>query len=214
MEVLDILEKNGAELYPEDLAFFEAELDTGDYSVEYIDACKKMIGEIRAWKKQAIAQSSGDSEFAGNVFVDKSKLVPGAQTRPPTEQEQIAQFSRELGRMRIASNYKTRFKQYLADHPDIDEAFIDKNISLFMPWEMEAILMTIQFSEAFLEKYFTSLNAEKIARYQFFSEKFFIKHFSQLDAEIVLTKGKNDWRKKENRSTQLDVFLRLKGIKI
>ena len=35
-----------------------------------------------------------------------------------------------------------------------------------------------------------------------------------MDAEIVLTKGKNDWRKKENRSAQLDVFLRLKGIKI
>ena len=30
MEVLDILKKNGAELYPEDLVFFEAELDTGD----------------------------------------------------------------------------------------------------------------------------------------------------------------------------------------
>lgn len=40
MEVLDILKKNGAALYPEDLAFFEAELDTGDYSIEYIDACK------------------------------------------------------------------------------------------------------------------------------------------------------------------------------
>ena len=32
MEVLDILKKNGAELYPEDLAFFEAELDTGEYA--------------------------------------------------------------------------------------------------------------------------------------------------------------------------------------
>ena len=43
MEVLDILKKNGTELYPEDLTFFEAELDTGDYSIEYIDACKKLI---------------------------------------------------------------------------------------------------------------------------------------------------------------------------
>ena len=56
-----------------------------------------------------------------------------------------------------------------------------------------------------MEKYFSSLNAEKIARYQLFSEKFFIKHFSQFDAEIVLTKGKNEWRKKEKRSAQLDV---------
>lgn len=114
----------------------------------------------------------------------------------------------------MASNYKTCFKQYLTDHPDVNEAFIDQNIVFFMPMELSAILMNHESRRAFLEKYFASLDAEKIARYQLFSEKFFIRHFSQLDAETVLTKGKNDWRKKENRSAQLDVFLRLKGIKI
>ena len=213
MEVLDILKKNGAELYPEDLAFFEAELDTGDYSIEYIDACKKLIGEIRSWKKQSTAQNGGDSGIPGNVFVDKEKLTPGA-AKPMTENERMAQITHDIAQIRTASNYKTRFKQYLADHPDVNEAFIDQNIALFMPLELDAILMTMSLSEAFLEKYFTSLDAEKIARYQLFSEKFFIKHFSQLDAEIVLAKGKNDWRKKENRSAQLDVFLRLKGIKV
>ena len=214
MEVLEILKKNGTELYPEDLSFFEDELDTGDYSIEYIDACKKMIAEIRLWKEQGNAQISGDSGFSGSVFVDKEKLVPGGATKPLTEKELLAQITHDIAQMRTASNYKTRFKQYLGDHPNINEAFIDQNITIFLPWEMEAILMTINLSEAFLEKYFTSLDAEKIARYQFFSEKFFMKHFSQLDTETVLVKGKNDWRKKENRSAQLDVFLRLKGIKI
>ena len=74
--------------------------------------------------------------------------------------------------------------------------------------------MTMPLSEDFLEKYFASLDADKIARYQLFSEKFFIRHYAQMDAEIVLTKGKNDWRKKENRSSQLGVFLRLKGVKL
>ena len=73
--------------------------------------------------------------------------------------------------------------------------------------------MTRQFSEDFLEKYFSLLDADKIARYQLFSEKFFIRHYARMNAETVLTKGKNDWRKKENRSSQLDVFLRLKGVK-
>ncbi len=213
MDVLDILQKNGAALYSEDLAFFEAELDTGDYSLEYIDACKKLIGEIRAWKKQSAVRNSSDSVIPGNVFVDKEKLTPGA-AKPLTEKVRLAQITHDIAQMRTASNYKTRFKQYLADHPDVNEAFIDQNIALFMPWELDAILMTMNLSEAFLEKYFTSLDAEKVARYQLFTEKFFIKHFSQLDAEIVLTRGKNDWRKKENRSAQLDVFLRLKGIKI
>ncbi len=214
MEVLDILKKNGAELYPEDLAFFEAELDTGEYSLAYIDECKRWIREIRSWKKQTAAQANGDSGVPGNAFVQKSQLVPSAQGEPQTEQEYLAKIARDLGQMRTASNYKTRFKQYLADHLDMDEAFIDKNIALFLPWELDAILRTRPLSETFLEKYFSSLNAEKIARYQLFSEKFFIKHFSQFDAEIVLTKGKNEWRKKEKRSAQLDVFLRLKGVKI
>lgn len=68
--------------------------------------------------------------------------------------------------------------------------------------------------ESFLEKYFGALDPDKVARYQEFSEQFFMKHFSQLDAVAVLAHGKNEWRKKDKRSKQLDVFLRLKGIKI
>lgn len=67
--------------------------------------------------------------------------------------------------------------------------------------------------EEFLEKYFGALNLDKLARYQQFSESFFIRHFRQLDIGVVLEHGKNEWRKKENRSKQLDVFLRLKGVK-
>ena len=52
MQVLETLKKNGAELYPEDLAFFEAELDTGDYPQEYIDQCKDLIAEIRKSRQQ------------------------------------------------------------------------------------------------------------------------------------------------------------------
>ena len=214
MEVLDILQKNGAELYPEDLAFFEAELDTGEYSPAYIEECRERIREIRLRKRETAARADGDPGIPGNAFALRSQLAPGAQGEPLTEQERLMQIARDLGRMRTASNYKTRFKQYLADRPDMDEEFIDKNIALFLPWELDEILMTRNFSEAFLEKYFSSLDAEKIARCQLFSEKFFIRHFSQLDAAIVLTKGKNEWRKKGKRSAQLDVFLRLKGVKI
>ena len=31
-------------------------------------------------------------------------------------------------------------------------------------------------------------------------------------AQLVLQKGKNPWRSKENRSKKLDTFLRLKGV--
>ena len=213
MQVLEILKNSDKDLYPEDLAFFEAELDTGDYTREYIDQCKDLIAEIRKWKKQAAKQSVQDV-IPSNILVDPDKLVPGVKPKEKTPQEKLAEFTHALQQMRTAGNYKTRFKQYLADHTEIDETFIDQHIALFQPTELESIVMTVPLSEDFLDKYFASLDADKIARYQLFSEKFFIRHYAQMDAEIVLTKGKNDWRKKENRSSQLDVFLRLKGVKL
>lgn len=213
MQVLEILKNSGENLYPEDLAFFEAELDTGDYPLEYIDQCKDIIAEIRKWKKQAAKQSIQDV-IPANILVDPDKLVPGVKPKEKTPQERLAEFTHALQQMRTAGNYKTRFKQYLADHTEIDETFIDQHIALFQPTELESIVMTMPLSEDFLDKYFASLDADKIARYQLFSEKFFIRHYAQMDAEIVLTKGKNEWRKKENRSSQLDVFLRLKGVKL
>ena len=213
MQVLEILKSSGKNLYPEDLAFFEAELDTGDYTREYIDQCKNLIAEIRKWKKQAAKQSMQDV-IPSNILVEPDKLVPGVKPKEKTPQERLAEFTHALQQMRTAGNYKTRFKQYLADHPEIDEIFIDQHIALFQPTELESIVMTMPLSEDFLDKYFASLDADKIARYQLFSEKFFIRHYAQMDAEIVLTKGKNEWRKKENRSSQLDVFLRLKGVKL
>ena len=213
MQVLEILKKNGTELYPEDLAFFEAELDTGDYPPEYIDQCKNLIAEIRNQKKQA-AKPKVQDVIPSNILVDPDKLVPGVKPKEKTPQERLAEFTHALQQMRTAGNYKTHFKQYLADHTEIDETFIDQHIALFQPTELESIVMTMPLSEDFLDKYFASLDADKIARYQLFSEKFFIRHYAQMDAEIVLTKGKNEWRKKENRSSQLDVFLRLKGVKL
>ena len=208
MQVLEILKNSG-----KDLAFFEAELDTGDYTREYIDQCKDLIAEIRKWKKQAAKQSVQDV-IPANILVDPDKLVPGVKPKEKTPQERLAEFTHALQQMRTAGNYKTRFKQYLADHTEIDETFIDQHIALFQPTELESIVMTMPLSEDFLDKYFASLDVDKIARYQLFSEKFFIRHYAQMDAEIVLTKGKNEWRKKENRSSQLDVFLRLKGVKL
>ena len=213
MQVLEILKKNGTELYPEDLAFFEAELDTGDYPQEYIDQCKDLIAEVRNQNKQA-AKPKVQDVIPSSILVDPDKLIPGTKPKEKTPQDRLNELTHAMNQMRTAANYKTRFKQYLADHPEIDEAFIDQNIAVFQPGELESILMVMPLSEDFLDKYFSSLDADKIARYQLFSEKFFIRHYAKMDAEIVLTKGKNDWRKKENRSSQLDVFLRLKGVKL
>jgi len=214
MEILKILRQNGQELYPEDLDFFVTELDTGGYSEDYIDACKKLIAEIRNWQKQKNPKAEGRGAVPTNVILAKDQLVPNDGAVREPKQRTESDVLKELATLRNAASYKTLFKQRLSQDSMIDEGFIDRHIAFFMPWELEAIVMTLPLSEAFLDKYFSVLDADKVARYQLFSERFFIKHYAQFSAETVLTKSKNEWRRKENRSSQLDVFLRLKGVKI
>ena len=120
----------------------------------------------------------------------------------------------DIKSMRERDGYKELFKKYISDNDKIDSNFVDKHYSFFCQWELDAIAATKQLDEDFLEKYFGALDKYKISRYQCFSEGFFMKHYSQLDAKVVLTQGKNQWRKSGKRSKQLDVFLRLKGVRL
>jgi hypothetical protein len=150
----------------------------------------------------------------GKVFVPLSNLAPENANAAIANKTPMELFKEDLANLRHLSSYKSEFKKFIASHELVDADFVDKNYGLFEAWEIGAIISVKQMGEPFLEKYFGALDLDKVARYQEFSEQFFVKHFSQLDATIVLTKGKNTWRKKENRSKQLDVFLRLKGIKL
>lgn len=134
MQVLEILKTNGQELYQEELAFFEAELDTGDYPLEYIDQCKDLIAEIRKGKKQAAKENLQDA-IPSNMLVAPSQLKPGAKPKEKTLQKRLTELNHAHEQMRTANNYKTRFRQYLSDHPKIDEAYIDQHIELFQPAE-------------------------------------------------------------------------------
>ena len=225
MEILDILKNSSDELYPEDLDFFETELATGDYKPEYIDECRREISKIRKWLS---SDDDGEDEVE-SVAASTSKKKPtapkglfmGIADIAPKDANPVAAsmtadqlILSEIDALRDDEAYKSKFKKYIASKKEIDEAFIEKNFSFFDSWELDAVISVMQMSEEFLEKYFGTFSHDKIARYQKFSEEFFMKHFSQMNAEIVLLHGKNEWRKKENRSKQLDVFLRLKGVKI
>ena len=49
MEIFEILKNSGKELYMEDLQFFKTELDTGDYSENYVAECKNLIKMLEGW---------------------------------------------------------------------------------------------------------------------------------------------------------------------
>lgn len=222
MEILEILKNSKDEIYPEDLDFFETELATGEYDEAYIAACKEQIALIRNWmaEKDAPAEEIGAENSKSSKSARKTLIMGIHDIAPESANPIAASMSSEdiifsdIKSIRESDSYKTRFKKYVKEKPEIDSAFVDAHYSFFLSWELDAIVSVTQLGEAFLEKYFGALDKDKISRYQCFSESFFMKHYSQLDATVVLTKGKNEWRKKENRSKQLDVFLRLKGVKL
>lgn len=218
MDILKILEESAESLYPEDLDFFETELATGGYEADYVNQCRSKLIQVRKWMNGE-SDTTGETEEPeqlnkGKLFVPLSNLAPENSNAALANKTPMELFKDDLANLRHLSNYKSEFKKFIASHELVDADFVDKNYGLFKSWEIAAIISVKQMGEPFLEKYFGALDLEKVVRYQEFSEQFFMKHFSQLDATIVLTKGKNAWRKKENRSKQLDVFLRLKGIKL
>lgn len=216
MDILEILKKSGKDLYPEDLDFFETELATGGhYNAAYQAECHALMKQICNWQRSdtpAIEPQTPKGRATG-VEVDISKLAP-KEANPAMDIPEDQHLFRDITQMRDDSSYKTKFKKRIQGTDFVDAAFIEKHFSFFKEWELNAILSVKQLGEPFLEKYYGALDHDKIARYQYFSEAFFMKHFSQMDYTIVLQHGKNEWRKKENRSKQLDVFLRLKGVKI
>lgn len=219
MDIYNILKESSDKILLEDLDFLETELSTGEgYSTEYIQKCKALIEDLRNWKKQTeLKKGKGVVVDKVNAVVpvimelDKTYIDNHDEDIPISSTNDFSLLD-EMKRCRRLSTYKTRFKKYLKEHGEIDEAFVDKYFVHFNPWEIDAIVSVRKLSEPFLEKYFGAISPDKISRYQSFSESFFMKHFNQLDPELVLSKENNDWCKKENRSTQLDVFLRLKGI--
>lgn len=219
MEILEILQKSGKDLYPEDLDFFETELATDErYSADYQSRCHSLIKELRAWMKQDAA--ADDQPAAQPSAAPQGPIVPLDQLAPQGANPSVTALTpdqrllQDIKNMRGKDGYKSWFKKSISQSDLVDPAFIEKHYAFFHAWELNAIVAVKQLGETFLEKYFGALDHDKIARYQLFSEAFFMKHFSQLDHTVVLQHGKNEWRKKEKRSRQLDVFLRLKGVKI
>lgn len=240
MEILHTLDTMGAELLAEDLDFYETELATGDYSLPYQQQCLARISELRHWKSEKNAPKekaqpnhqapppndafSKQMEQAGyewtppavsrNILVHESTLQSSTGTNTSKTESEIFQvISSDILKMRTLDNYKTTFKQFLVNETPITQEMLEKHLDFFLPWELQMIVQTLPLEETFLENHFAVLEKGAISQYQLFSEKFFMKHFGDLWPEVVLKKGKNPWRQQGKRSKQLDVFLRLRGVK-
>lgn len=211
MDILEILRTSSSDLISEDLELFKTELAVGNYSEDYQKECLQLIKELENREKGENSKKIKDvNDAAFKMNIDTVRLNYKEKSQRIVSFSE--QFKSDLNAMRLSEKYRSSFRTYIKQHIEFDESFVDENFNIFEEWEIEAIVSEISFSEKFLEKYFSVLDKDKIARYQLFSEHFYQKHFSDFDTETVLKKGKNEWRKKEKRSNQFAVFLRIKGV--
>ena len=169
-------------------------------------------------KAKIVKEPGKKPELSVNVSLSESVMaVPATELSPygtpaaqpePTEGEKLM---RQLELIRLSAKPLDELEEYLMGSP-FDEAFIERNISVFRGAELSVVLGCYGFDEDFLEKYFNVFDADDIAKTQRFSEEFFMRHYAELDAQTVLEQGVNGWRKKGARSKKLDMFLRLKGV--
>lgn len=210
MKILEILETPEIELYPEDFAFFEVELDTGDYTEEYRESCRQKMATLR--------QSTEPVPTTETILPEAKPAVSKAVPKPTVAPENPEKFSGtildEIEHLRQEKTYRSDFNKYLTKTKQINAEFVDVNFNFLTYWEINTILRRRKLGEDFLEKHFYALNRTTISRYQTFSESFFMRHYDQLDCKLVLQAGKNPWKDPDKRSRQLDVFLRLRGVKI
>ena len=217
MDILTTLKEKGKDLYIDELDFYVTELETGDYSEVYVKECLELIVSIKNWKKSQnpiLKKGNKDHGNLNDILMKPSDLIAGYKDPVKEKLTKEEQIKSEIEDIRKKSDYNDLFKNYINSSSALDEKMIDQLFKFFMPWELEELLISKLFSEDFLEKYFTELDHAKISRYQYFSEEFFIKHYNDLSYSTVLQKGVNEWRKKANRSSKLNVFLRLKGVTI
>lgn len=218
MDILTTLRMQGQNLLMEDLEFFEVELAAGEYDEVYVHNCRKEIESIRLAHEQKAFENrkkkpAENEKPKRSVLIELDKLTPQGVTSPAdlmTDTERIMQEIRQI--RKIQGSHIENFSEYVKTQPLLTEELIDANFTFFDKAEMDVIIIEKPLSERFIEKYFTALDLKTVAQHQQYSEQFFMKHFSKLDVSIVLANSKNAWHKKENRSKELDVFLRLKGV--
>ena len=221
MDILTTLRTQGQTLYPEDLAFFEVELAVGKYDEVYVYDCRNEIEAIRReYAQKAVGKKKqnapGDEgKPKSSVLVALDQLTPQGVASPADLMSDAERMTQEIRQIRkIQETHIEGFREYAKNQPLLTEEFIDANFSFFDKSEIDVIVMEKPLSERFVEKYFSALDLNMVARHQQYSEQFFMKYFSTLDAGIVLSNSRNAWHKKENRSKELDVFLRLKGVDV
>lgn len=219
MDIYKMLKENSDIILKEDLEFFEIELATGGYDREYINKCLELIKEIKQFKnikEKKVEKVNIDDSFAGMSYVQEEPTIDIEKLNKKSiinenDNQKEDVIKSKIIKARSSNTYQNDFIKIVKEN-NIEEDFINRNYVFFHQIEIDELIKIIDFSEIFLDKYFNLLNHKLLAEYQLFSETFYMKHFNQLDYKIVLKKGKNPWVKKDQRSSKLTVFLKLKGI--
>ena len=211
MDIYKFLKDEETNLSFDELQFLEDELLIGNYDVNYIKKCKEKIGMIKNKKKDKESKKYGVSyEDLQGLLIESSDLLESDEEDELSIDEK---FINMVVKIRGTKEFEEKIMEIIKKL-DIKEDFIDKNFSFFKKGEITYLCENISFSEYFLEKYINELDKNTISKFQYFSEDFFQKYYRFFNANIVLNNGVNEWRNKDKMSKKLEIFLKLKGVKL
>lgn len=222
MDILEMLQNDYEDLCEEDIEMIEEELAVGRFPPDYLIQCRMHINNITHYFEQKKREKVyiGDSGASSSMLKTEEEVtVVAGETETVQEMEERVKTKAELLHDRLISirsmpDPETKFRDYIQTEKGFTNEFIDQNFSEFNDTERIILLSIRDFNEAFLDKYFDVLDHRELAVHQQYSESFFMKHFDEMPTQIVLTKSRNKWRHKKNRSGKLSTFLRLKGVRI
>lgn len=222
MDILEMLQNDYEDLCEEDLEMIEEELSAGTYPADYRLQCRLHIAQItnRFAEKRAQTGYTGERRIAyGMMKTEAEVTVKSGESESVAAQEEKVMTRAEILREKLLSirsmpEPEKNFRTFLHTEEYMTNAFIDSNFSEFSHDEIIILLRDRAFDEAFLDKYFDVLDHTELALHQLYSEEFFMKHYKDMPVRTVLTRSKNPWRARANRSSKLTTFLRLKGVKI
>ena len=211
MDIYEILKSENDSLSFDELKYLEDELLIGHYNVTYVGKCYDLIKQIKDSKKNKESRKYRVTrQTLQGLLISSSDLNIYEETESLTLEETII---KNLETFRGTKEFKTKLENMIKTL-EINEEVIEKIYKEFRKSELDIFVKNIQFSEMFLEKYIDDLDIEGISKYQLFSEEFFQKHYQKFNADYVIKHSKNEWVKKGNMSKKLEIFLKLKGVKL
>ena len=209
MEVLEMLKQQGDKLTNEELKFLIDELNTGSYCQDYKGECLSIIDQIKKNRKHGKVEKGNEKVYTVIMSPEEIKNRLDKNTLSPEDK-----FFHDLEIARMMNNGVQVVEENISENI-LDGEFFINHLNKFTGFEVFKILELVKLTEKQIEALFNVVPYGAIESTQVISEDFFIKHFEEIDVESLKKNKVTNWIvDPTQRSKKIEIFLKMKGVKL